>query len=246
MRKRNVKHITYTKVESFYNRAVKYASELNLIKKQESIRIPIPRVDEKITEIYTDEMCESYLGVIEQYPFRVVSDIVELIYYTGMRRSEPLKLKWSDYNKQDSYVTLRDAKSGRDEKKILSTSSIEILERQRGTSKVYIFENANQPVRATYLSYHARRMADMAGLPREYRPLHSLRHNVGTTMAMNGVPIAIIKECLNHKNLETTQRYIDIADQVVQEHVNNLESGLKKSSRMNLNMERVDTEVKNG
>jgi integrase len=245
MRKRNVKHITYTKVESFYNRAVKYAGELNLIKKQESIRIAIPRVDEKITEIYTDEMRENYLAVIEQYPYRVLSDIVELIYYTGMRRSEPLKLRWSDYNEREGYLTIRDAKSGRDEKKRLSNSSIEIIDRQRGKSKVYIFENANEPVKAPYLSYHARRMADMAGLPRDYRPLHSLRHNVGTVMAMSGVPVAIIKEQMNHKNIETTQRYIDIADEAVQEHVNNLESGLKKSSKMKLDIKKVNTEVKN-
>ncbi|WP_372998981.1 tyrosine-type recombinase/integrase [Sulfurimonas sp.] len=245
MRSRGVKHITYTKVESFYNRAVKYASKLNLIKSQESIRVPIPRVAHKVTEIYSDEMRENYLAVIEQYPYRVVSDIVELIYFTGMRRSEPLKLKWTDYNKEETYLTLRDAKSGRDEKKMLSTSSIEILERQRGKSKVYIFEHAHEAVKAPYLSYHARRMADMAGLPRDYRPLHSLRHNVGTVMAMNGVPVAIIKEQMNHKNIETTQRYIDIADEAVQEHVNNLETGLKKSSKMNVYIKKIDTRIKN-
>lgn len=242
MRKRGVKHITYTKVESFYNRAVKYASKINLIKQQESIRISIPRVDEKVTEIYTKEMLENYLGVIEQYPYTVVSDIVELIYFTGMRRSEPLKLKWSDYNEREGYVTIRDAKSGRDEKKMLAVSSKEVIERQRGKSKLYIFENVGEAVGATYLSYHARRMADMAGLPRNYRPLHSLRHNVGTVMAMSGVPIAVIKEQMNHKNIETTQRYIDIADQAIQEHVNNLESGLKKSSRQNLDRERIEVE----
>jgi len=246
MRKRGVKHVTYIKVEEFYNKVIKYASEINLIQVRERLKIKIPRNNEKITEIYTDEMRENYLGVIEQYPYRIVSDIVELIYFTGMRRSEPLKLKWSDYNKHEGYLTLRDAKSGRDEKKILADSSIEIIERQRGKSKVYIFEHAHEPVKASYLSYHARRMADMAGLPRDYRPLHSLRHNVGTVMAMNGVPVAIIKEQMNHKNIETTQRYIDIAEEAVQEHVNNLESGLKKSSRMNLNIDKIDTEVKNG
>jgi len=243
---RGVKHITYIKVEEFFNKVVKYASEINLIQARESLKIKIPRNNEKITEIYTDEMRENYLAIIEQYPYRIVSDIVELIYYTGMRRSEPLKLKWSDYNKQEKYLTLRDAKSGRDEKKILADSSIEIIERQRGKSKVYIFENAHEPVRASYLSYHARRMADIAGLPRDYRPLHSLRHNVGTVMAMSGVPVAIIKEQMNHKNIETTQRYIDIADEAIQKHVNALESGLKKSSRMSLNIEKIDREVKNG
>ncbi|TKI70896.1 site-specific integrase [Sulfurimonas crateris] len=246
MRARGVKHITYIKVEEFYNKVVKYASEINLIKPQPSLKIPIPRAKEKLTEIYTDEMLQNYLSIIEQYPYRIVSDIVELIYYTGMRRSEPLKIKWSDYNKEEKSVIIRDAKSGRDERKLLSSESINIIERQRGKSKVYIFENGNEPVRAQYLSYHSRRIADMAGIPSHYRPLHSLRHNVGTRMALQGTPAAIIKEFLNHKNLETTQRYIDIAEPVMQGHIDMLESGLKKSSKVSLNIKRVDTEVKNG
>lgn len=121
MRARGVKHITYIKVEEFYNKVVKYASEINLIKPQASLKIPIPRAQEKFTEIYTDEMLQNYLSIIEQYPYRIVSDIVELIYYTGMRRSEPLKIKWSDYNKEEKSVIIRDAKSGRDERKLLSS-----------------------------------------------------------------------------------------------------------------------------
>ena len=245
MRARGVKHITYTKVESFYNRAVRYASKLNLIKEQESIRIAIPRAEEKITEIYTADMIQNYLDVIRQYPYRVVSDVVELIYFTGMRRSEPLKLMWSDYNKEEGYLTIRDAKSGRDERKTLSKSSIEIIERQRNYSSKYIFENAHEPLKASYVSYHARRMADMAGLPRDYRPLHSLRHNVGTAMAVQGTPASVIKEFLNHKNLTTTQRYIDISEQELQKHVDSLEDGLNKSSNIKkLEIKRIDTKVK--
>lgn len=243
MRARGVKHITYIKVEEFYNKVIKYAAEINLIKSQPVLKISIPRAKEKTTEIYTDEMLQSYLAVIEQYPYRVVSDVVEFIAYTGMRRSEPLKLKWSDYNKQDNYVTIRDAKSGRDERKILSSESMAIIDRQRDKSKVYIFENDGKALRAQYLSYHSRRMADIAGLPSHYRPLHSLRHNVGTRMALQGTPASVIKEFLNHKNLETTQRYIDVAEQELKKHVDRLESGIQASSIVILNIERVDTEV---
>jgi len=246
MRERKVKHITYIKVEEFYNKVVRYSSEINLIKSQPSLKIDIPRGHDKVTEIYHDGMLEKYLAVIKQYPYSVVSDIVELIAYTGMRRSEPLKLKWSDYNKQEKYVIIRDAKSGRDEKKILASSSIDIIERQRGKSKVYIFENGGKAVKPQYLSYHSRRMADIAGLPRDYRPLHSLRHNVGTRMALQGTSASVIKEFLNHKNLETTQRYIDISKQELQRHVDKLESEIQANNSMSLNIKRVDTEVKNG
>lgn len=245
MLERGTKHVTYIKVESLYNRIVQYASEIKLIKKQERLKLSIPRVDEKVTEIYSDEMLDRYKTVIEQYPYRVVSDIVSLILYTGMRRSEPIKLKWSDYNEREKYVIIKDAKSGRDEKKLLSTESIRIIESQRGRSKVYIFENDGEPVKAQFLSYHSRRMADIAGLPTNYRPLHSLRHNVGTQMALQGTPAVMIKEFLNHKNLETTQRYIDISDQMLQGHVDQLENTLKNKLNVEVNIIRIDTKDKN-
>jgi len=242
MRDRGVKHVTYIKVEEFYNKVVKYASEINLIKQQNPLKVPsIPRSYDKVTEIYSDEMLDKYIAVIRGYPYRIVSDIVEFILLTGMRRSEPLKLKWSDYIELESHVIIRDAKSGRDEKKVLSSESKAIIERQRGKSQVYIFEHDGKPVRAQYLSYHSRRMADMAGIPRNYRPLHSLRHNYGTRMAMQGTPAIVIKEALNHKNLETTQRYLDVASSQLQEHVDRVENGMHiKKLDVNINLKRVE------
>ncbi len=245
MRERGVKHVTYIKVEEFYNKVVKYASEINLIKPQARLKISIPRAYDKVTEVYTDEMLGKYMSVIEQYPYRVISDIVEFIAFTGMRRSEPLKLKWSDYNERESYVIIRDAKSGRDEKKVLSNKSKAIIERQREYSKVYIFEHYGEPVRAQFLSYHSRRMADMAGLPQSFRPLHSLRHNYGTRMAMQGTPAIVIKEALNHKNLETTQRYLDIAEEKLKKHVDDFENSLKASNETAIKIEKVETNKKN-
>jgi len=245
MRERGVKHVTYIKVEEFYNKVVKYASEINLIKPQSPLKISIPRAYEKVTEVYTEEMLEKYMSVIEQYPYRVVSDIVEFIALTGMRRSEPLKLKWSDYNEHENYVIIRDAKSGCDEKKVLSNKSKAIIERQREYSKVYIFEHCGEPVRAQFLSYHSRRMADMAGLPPSFRPLHSLRHNYGTRMAMQGTPAIMIKEALNHKNLETTQRYLDIAEEKLKKYVDDFEDSIKSSNETVVKIEKVEINKKN-
>lgn len=246
MRKRGVKHATYIKVEELFNKIVKYVSEINLIKPQTPIKVPsIPRGYDKVTEIYTDDMLGRYMAVMQQYPYTIVSDIMEFIVYTGMRRSEPLKLKWSDYNERENYVIIRDAKSGRDEKKVLSNKSQDIIERQKGRSKEYIFEKDAAPVRAGFLSYHARRMADMAGLPKEFRPLHSLRHNYGTRMALQGAPAIIIKEALNHKNLETTQRYLDVAHDQLKGHVDTFEDSLKSSVKVELDIKRVETNNKN-
>lgn len=246
MKERGTKTQTYLLVESLFNRIISYAVKIKLIGKFEPIRLNLPRGYDKVTEVYTDDMMSDYLSVIRQYPYRVVADIVEFIYYTGMRRSEPLKLKWTDFNEHDRYVTIRDAKSGRDEKKHLSDSTVEIIERQRGKSTTYIFERERgQAIPAQYISYHSRRMADMAGLPNNYRPLHSLRHNVGTQLAMKGTPIVKIKEFMNHKNIETTMRYVDIAEGSMQDVANGLEADFsQKKTRQILNIERVETDGK--
>ena len=88
-------------------------------------------------------------------------------------------------------------------------------------------------------------MADIAGLPKEFRPLHSLRHNYGTRMALQGAPAIIIKEALNHKNLETTQRYLDVAQDQLKGHVDTFEDSLKSSVKVELNINRVETNKKN-
>jgi len=246
MKERGTKTQTYLLVESLFNRIIGYAVKIKLINKFEPIRLNLPRGYNKVTEVYTDDMISDYLSVIREYPYSLVADIVEFIYYTGMRRSEPLKLKWTDFNEHDRYVTIRDAKSGRDEKKHLSDSTVEIIERQRGKSTTYIFERERgQAIPAQYISYHSRRMADMAGLPSNYRPLHSLRHNVGTQLAMKGTPIVKIKEFMNHKNIETTMRYVDMAEGAMQDVANILEADFsQKKTRQILNIKRVETDGK--
>ncbi|PHR53602.1 MAG: hypothetical protein COA44_15170 [Arcobacter sp.] len=246
MQERGTKIQTYLHVEAFFNRAIFYAVKIRLIKSYEPVRLNLPRNFEKVTEVYTDEMIGIYLSVIQQYPYRLAADVVELIYYTGMRRSEPLKLKWTDLNLQEGYVIIREAKSGRDEKKYLSDSSIEIIERQRAKSKTYIFESSkDEAVNPSYISYHSRRMADKAGLPSNFRPLHSLRHNVGTQLAMKGFPVVKIKEFLNHKNVETTMRYIDIAEGAMKDVANLLEADFsQKKTKQIIEMERIETDGK--
>ncbi|MBS7565169.1 site-specific integrase [Mucilaginibacter sp. Bleaf8] len=42
---------------------------------------------------------------------------------------------------------------------------------------------------------------------------HVARHTFGTSLAIKGVPIAVIAKLMGHKNLETTMRYINVAEQ---------------------------------
>ena len=50
------------------------------------------------------------------------------------------------------------------------------------------------------------------GLPEGFRMLHGLRHHFLTMHAVAGTPAPILMRLATHKDLATTQRYIDIAD----------------------------------
>jgi len=43
---------------------------------------------------------------------------------------------------------------------------------------------------------------------------HTIRHTVGTSMALNGAPLLIIQQYLGHSDPKTTLRYIRRADEV--------------------------------
>ena len=147
-----------------------------------------------------------------------------LILTTGMRRSEPPKLKWKNYDKANSTVIIEDAKSGQNETYFLSEKAKEIIESQRAFTQTYIFEDyARNPIKTSKISYHAKNMALMAGLPTHFRPLHSLRHRFGTELAKSGLNSFMIQKMMTHKDPKTTQRYIDLANDDILQALNNSE-----------------------
>ena len=219
---------TFKKTYSMIKRVLNHALEHDYIKVVSTIKLNLSIKDKKTTETYSDEMINNYLFVIENYEDQLMSKIVKLIFTTGMRRAEPLKIKWEHYSRENSTVKIVDAKSGEDEIYYLSNSAKEIIESQKGLTYEYIFEERpGIPIGTSRLSYHANKMKLKAGLPDKYRPLHSLRHHFGTLLARNGLNAFKIQKMMTHKDIKTTQRYIDLADKEIVDDLNRIEQLIK-------------------
>jgi len=228
---------TFQRAFAMYKRLISYALEHDYIRIAPNVKFNKPIKENKITEIYTDEMIKNYIDVIQNYHDLTIAKIVMFILNTGMRRSEPLEIKWSDYSYEMSTIKVIDAKSGQDETYLLSNKAKEIIESQRGFTKTYIFEDYNrQPIKKNKLSYHASKMKLMAGLPEHFRPLHSLRHRFGTELAKSGLNAFKIQRMMTHKDIKTTQRYIDLAEQELIDDLNQMEQ--------NSNIGKIDTSIK--
>ncbi len=228
---------TFKRVFSMYKRVMSHSLAHEYIKQVPNVVFNKSIKDNKVTEIYTDDMIKNYIEVIQNYPDTTIAKIIMLILNTGMRRSEPPKLKWFNYSYENSTVIIEDAKSGQNETYYLSNKAKEIIESQRGFTRSYIFEDYHRnPIKVGKISYHASRMKLMAGLPDHFRPLHSLRHRFGTELAKSGLNAFKIQKMMTHKDIKTTQRYIDLADKDILDDLNNVEQN-SNIGNINTNIE---------
>ncbi|UCG12225.1 MAG: tyrosine-type recombinase/integrase, partial [Deltaproteobacteria bacterium] len=71
------------------------------------------------------------------------------------------------------------------------------------------------------IDHAARRIRKRAGLPKDFRPLHGLRHVYASMLASSGkVDMYTLQKLLTHKSPQMTQRYAHLRDEALQKAAN--------------------------
>jgi integrase/recombinase XerD len=70
-----------------------------------------------------------------------------------------------------------------------------------------------KPLTTRSVRYIVKKYAEAAGITKAISP-HSIRHTVGTNMAVNEAPLLIIQQFLGHSDPKTTMRYVRRAEQL--------------------------------
>ena len=87
----------------------------------------------------------------------------------------------------------------------------------------------------------ARRVKERAQLPKDFRPIHGLRHNFASRLASSGqVDMYTLQKLLTHESPLMTQRYAHLADEAMkraseigtQALLSTVESVIKKDSAL--------------
>lgn len=185
--------------------------------------IQLPRVSNQKTEDLTPEQMAKLLEVIAAHvkynsPQRQGAYMMKLALLSGMRRSEMFKLTWDAIDWHRKNITLRDAKSGRDE--IIPMSSyaerllIEIQAAKSDSPYVFPGRGGGQLVD---IKKQVNQIKAEAGLPADFRPLHGLRHVFASMLVSSGVSLDVVSRLLTHKGRSVTHRYSHIRDDVLME-----------------------------
>jgi len=103
-------------IKSFFN----YLEEEEIISKNPSRKIKVPKKINKIPKIISKTEFDMLISSIEFSPARCrknkVRDrlIISILYYTGIRRAELLNLDWNDFNLEINTLLIRSGKGNKD------------------------------------------------------------------------------------------------------------------------------------
>ncbi len=184
-----------------------------------SFKIKMPRVDNEKTEDLTDEQLRRLWKAIEEDDNIQAKNFIKMVLFTGMRRGELFKLKWSDIDFERGFIWIEDPKGGKSQKIPLNNDSRELLfSHERlfpGSPFVFPGKDGGQRVE---IKKPINRIKERAGLPKEFRPLHGLRHVFASTLANSGqVDMYQLQKLLTHKNPKMTQRYAHLRDEALKQ-----------------------------
>ena len=169
--------------------------------------IELPKVDNLKTEDLTEDQLNALLKAIDESD-KQEGDMMKLALFTGMRRSEILKLRWEDVDFERSFINIREPKGVNSQKIPLNDGARHVLlsfAKDEGNPYVFAGRGGDwrkDPHRET------RAIADKAGLPKTFRPLHGLRHTYASMLASSGkVDLYTLQKLLTHKDPKMTMRY---------------------------------------
>jgi integrase len=132
--------------------------------------------------------------------------------FTGMRRGELFKLKWDDVDFDRGFIHIRTPKGGKDQTIPLNQSAREVLEHHPKSDSPFVFPGRGGKQR-TEIRRPIDRIRQAAELPKDFRPLHGLRHTYASMLASSGqVDLYTLQKLLTHKTPAMTMRYAHLRD----------------------------------
>lgn len=136
------------------------------------------------------------------------ADIIRLLLLTGCRKSEIVRLRWSEVS--GNTLQLVDSKTG-PRTVFLSTRAQAILERQPKLGSAFVFPSLKDPARSRSTELSLWRKVRMQANLEDVR-VHDLRHTFASYAVMRGVSIPVVSRLLGHSKTSMTLRYVHIRD----------------------------------
>jgi integrase len=183
-------------------------------------KIEMPQVSNITTEDLNGEQLSKLMEAIKQEYDIQAKNFLLMAIYTGMRRGELFKLQWQDIDFDRGFIHIRGPKGGTDAKIPLSLSASEVLTNHPITDSLFVFPGRGGRQRTRYPK-RIDAIREKIELPKDFRPLHGLRHFFASQLASSGeVDMYVLQRLMTHKSAAMTQRYAHLRDDALRKASN--------------------------
>jgi len=186
--------------------------------------VKVPKKVKKLPSVLTPQEVKSLILATKGKRNRL---IVQLLYSSGLRVSECVKLSVNDIDFKERIAKIRGGKGAKDRIVVLSKEWLKNLKKYLARKKVrsdFVFSKKNgKKISTDTVERIVKTAARRAGIQKRVTP-HTLRHSFATHLLEYGENIRKIQELLGHANLSTTQIYTAVST----EQLKKVESPLDK------------------
>lgn len=195
----------------------KYLRRHNLIESNPLTLLPSPKVPKTLPVWIPEADMDFVLDKVEYgQDFDGIRDhlVIDLLYSTGMRRSEAASLKDLDVDTSSQQIKVVKGKGNKQRLIPFGQELKTLIEEYRdrrnaevgGPTEMFLTDidgNGLSPAKVTNIAH--KYLSELDHLPR--KGAHVLRHSFATNMLAEGADLMAVKELLGHASLESTEIY---------------------------------------
>ena len=203
------RHMSNSHVNQAIN-AIKFYYEVVLGMPNRFYEIERPRKESKLPKVISKK---EILSIIENTNNIKHRCIIELLYGSGLRRSELLNLKLSDVDSERMLLRIEASKGNKDRQTLLSRTALEHLRvyYKEWKPKNYLFEGQKGgKYSGESVLKIVKGAAEKAKIRIRVTP-HILRHSFATHLLESGADLRQIQVLLGHGSSKTTEIYTHVA-----------------------------------
>ncbi|MEM2139254.1 MAG: tyrosine-type recombinase/integrase, partial [Candidatus Woesearchaeota archaeon] len=176
------------------------------------IDIPLAKQIKKLPEILNKSEIKKMFFSTDNIKHRL---ILMFLYYAGLRVSELINLKYSDFDLKRKIIHIKNAKNNKDRIIFLHPVLINSLKMYKIRKKSNYLFLTNKKKKYTHRTIEkiVKKSSKKAGIIKKIKP-HTLRHCFATHLLENGLDIVSIQKLLGHKDVRTTQNYTHLTKKI--------------------------------
>jgi integrase/recombinase XerD len=185
-----------------------YCLKTGYLKGNPAMMVDNPKVEDKISQkLLTVKEVKRLMDNANSIRDKL---LVKLMFGLGLRVSEAVNLKWSNFKVSDGVVNLSVIGKGSKQRTVLVIPSLwqELQQLKRdGIDYLFTAYNRNTPLKRNSAHTLLKKIADRAGLT-DKLSCHWLRHSHATEAIKGGCDLSLLQQSLGHSSITTTQKYL--------------------------------------